>query len=274
VGSGFQSTVARRSDGSVVAWGDNSLGQCDVPSLPPGLQYAEISVAAWYGPSPWNDIGSNAVARRSDGSVVAWGHTPYVQFDVPALPPGLSFHEVAAEGVSSVAVVGPAPPFTITAFCFGEGAVVPCPCNNTGQPGHGCDNSISTGGALLEGSGQALLSSDTLVFAASNERPTAFSLFWQGGSEIAPRPFGDGVGCMGPPLKRMYFHNAVGGTVTAPQGADLSVSARSAAVGDPIAPGAIRIYHVFYRDPDPVFCPDPLGSTFNVSNGLRVLWGR
>jgi hypothetical protein len=78
---------------------------------------------------------------------------------------------------------------------------------------------------------------------------------------------------MGAPLKRLYFHSAVAGTATAPQGADLSVSARSAAVGDPIAPDSIRIYHVFYRDPNMVFCPDPAGSTFNTSNGLRVLWG-
>jgi hypothetical protein len=111
------------------------------------------------------------------------------------------------------------------------------------------------------------------MFTASNERPTAFSLFWQGGSETASRPFGDGVGCMGPPLKQMYGHNAVGGVVSAPQGPDLSVSARSAALGDPIAPGTVRIYHVFYRDPDPTFCPDPLGATFNTTNGLRVLWG-
>jgi hypothetical protein len=30
-------TVARRSNGSVVAWGDNWWGQCNVPALPPGL---------------------------------------------------------------------------------------------------------------------------------------------------------------------------------------------------------------------------------------------
>jgi Tol biopolymer transport system component len=174
---------------------------------------------------------------------------------------------------SDVFVHDRGPGFAITPFCFGDGSVGPCACDNLGQPGHGCDNSISTGGALLSGSGQALLSADTLLLTASNERPTAFSLFWQGGTEIAPRVFGDGVGCMGPPLKRMYGHNAAGGTVTVPQGADLSVSARSAAVGDPIAPGSIRVYHVFYRDPDPVFCPSPFGSTFNTTNGVRVLWG-
>ena len=55
-------TVARRSDGSVVAWGDNTYGQCNVPALPAGLTYVEIAAGC-----------SHTVARRSDGSVVAWG---------------------------------------------------------------------------------------------------------------------------------------------------------------------------------------------------------
>ena len=36
-------TVARRSDGSVVAWGDNAYGQCNVPALPAGLTYVEVA---------------------------------------------------------------------------------------------------------------------------------------------------------------------------------------------------------------------------------------
>ena len=105
----------------------------------------------------------------------------------------------------------------------------------------------------------------------SNERPTASSLFWQG-SQNEARAFGDGVGCMSAPLERLYFHNAVGGVVSAPQGSEPSVSARSAALGHPILPGSIRVYHVFYRDPQANFCEWPLGSSFNVSNGLRVVW--
>src|SRR5262245_37244133 len=37
VAAGAYYTVARRSDGSVVAWGYNDFGQCDVPALPAGL---------------------------------------------------------------------------------------------------------------------------------------------------------------------------------------------------------------------------------------------
>jgi hypothetical protein len=126
---------------------------------------------------------------------------------------------------------------------------------------------------VLAGSGHARLSDDTLQLIATNERPTSFSLFWQGGTEIPPRVFGDGVGCIGAPLKRLYSQSAIGGMVQAPHSTDLAISARSAAAGDPIAPGSVRVYQVFYRDPDPNFCSSPKGATFNTTNGLRVLWG-
>src|SRR5262245_42493116 len=63
VAAGGSHTVARRSDGSVVAWGRNDYGQCIVLPLPPGLSYVEVAAG-----------GAHTVARRSDGSVVAWGY--------------------------------------------------------------------------------------------------------------------------------------------------------------------------------------------------------
>src|SRR6188474_681826 len=64
VAAGSGHTVARRSDGSVVAWGRNDFGQCIVPALPVGL--TNVEVAAGYG---------HTVARLSDGSVIAWGYS-------------------------------------------------------------------------------------------------------------------------------------------------------------------------------------------------------
>src|SRR5262245_14030303 len=55
--------VARRSDGSVVAWG---LGVGTVPALPPGVSYVEVAAG-----------GHHTVARRSDGTVAAWGDNFY-----------------------------------------------------------------------------------------------------------------------------------------------------------------------------------------------------
>src|SRR5262249_34996499 len=41
-----------------------------------------------------------------------------------------------------------------TSFCFGDGTqTTPCPCNNSGLAGHGCNNSVNTGGAVISGAG-------------------------------------------------------------------------------------------------------------------------
>ena len=85
VAAGGQHTVARRSDGSVVAWGYNDYGQCNVPALPAGLTYVEVAAGS-----------GHTVARRSDGSVVAWGDNGCGQCNVPALPAGLTYVEIAA----------------------------------------------------------------------------------------------------------------------------------------------------------------------------------
>ncbi|MCA8950722.1 MAG: hypothetical protein KDE27_14565, partial [Planctomycetes bacterium] len=72
IAAGIFHSLARRSDGSVVAWGDNSFGQTIVPALPAGLSYVEVAAGAYH-----------SLARRSDGSVVAWGRNTFGQADVP-----------------------------------------------------------------------------------------------------------------------------------------------------------------------------------------------
>jgi hypothetical protein len=64
---------------------------------------------------------------------------------------------------------------------------------------------------------------------------------------------------------------ASGGSITAPQPGDPSVSARSAALGDPIAPGSTRWYQVYYRDQS-VQGGCPNGMTYNLTQGLIVVW--
>jgi hypothetical protein len=66
--------------------------------------------------------------------------------------------------------------------------------------------------------------------------------------------------------------NASAGIVSAPTGTELSASARSAVLGDPILAGETRIYQVYYRDASLSFCPAPTGNTFNVSQALWILW--
>src|SRR4030095_6095354 len=43
VSAGAFHSAAPVSDGSVVAWGNNTYGQCTVPALPPGTTYVDVS---------------------------------------------------------------------------------------------------------------------------------------------------------------------------------------------------------------------------------------
>jgi hypothetical protein len=78
--------------------------------------------------------------------------------------------------------------------------------------------------------------------------------------------------CVGGTLKRLYVKAASAGSVSAPQPGDPSITARSAQLGDPIAPGSSRHYQVYYRDPGLAFCTPPQGNGFNIGNALEVVW--
>ena len=156
-------------------------------------------------------------------------------------------------------------------FCASDSVATPCPCANQGIPGHGCDNSASTGGSRLTVAGTA--SPDTIALSVVGELPTSLTIFLQGDSEISGGvPFGDGVRCIAGAIKRLYVANANGGAVSAPGAGDPSITAQSAALGDPIAPGSTRSYQTYYRDPSLAFCPFPQGNGWNVSNGVRIAW--
>jgi hypothetical protein len=157
-----------------------------------------------------------------------------------------------------------------TLYCFGDGSVAPCPCHNSGQLEHGCENSASTGGAVLASAGHT--HPDTVVLAVMHELPSALSIYLQGDASLAPVPFGDGLRCAGGSLKRLYVQNASGGVGSVPAPGDPPISTRSAELGDPIAPGSVRYYQTYYRDPNPSFCPSPTGNTWNVTNGVRIQW--
>ena len=132
VAAGRDHSLARRSDGSVVAWGDNSNnGQCNVPPLPPGLSYVQIvagrlsslarrsdgSAVEWDGQErraaapgrthlcrhPRRE--SHSVAKRSDGSLIAWGQNYSGQCNIPPLPGGLTVVGIAAGGHHTAALL-------------------------------------------------------------------------------------------------------------------------------------------------------------------------
>ena len=157
-----------------------------------------------------------------------------------------------------------------TAYCGGGTTfLTSCPCGNPGGVGRGCNNSINTGGGLLTASGTSSFSGDTLHFVQSGELASSLSIFLQGNANAANGiVFGDGVRCATGTLKRLYTHNASGGTVQAPVGGDPNVHTRSAALGDTITTGSARYYQVYYRDPNLAFC----SAGFNVGNAQAVTW--
>jgi hypothetical protein len=157
----------------------------------------------------------------------------------------------------------------------GVGGVSACPCGNPpAGAGRGCNNSSNTGGAQLGASGIARLTYDSVRFTTSGETPSATSIVLQGDAlNAGGATFGQGVRCVAGSLKRLYVKSASGGSIRAPSPSDPRVHARSAALGDPIAPGMHRFYGVYYRDPQ-VLGGCPATSTFDVTQQLDVLWSQ
>lgn len=159
-------------------------------------------------------------------------------------------------------------------FCFGDGSLATqCPCGNNASAGHGCLNSdfFSTGGiAWATGASNP----DTVAIAGAELRVGIACIVLQGSAAIpAGTPYGDGVRCVGGTLKRLYTKSTdANGMVVAPELGEPSITARSAAVGDPIAPGSLRHYQIWYRDAKPAFCAPPAGDAWNVSAGVTVSW--
>jgi len=61
VAAGGGHSLGLKQDGSIVAWGDNGSGQCNIPSPNSGF----IAIAAGW---------SHSLGLKQDGSIVAWGH--------------------------------------------------------------------------------------------------------------------------------------------------------------------------------------------------------
>ena len=161
----------------------------------------------------------------------------------------------------------------MTNFCDpGTGPVMACPCSNPPAGGGlGCDNSSLTGGGSVSATGNPTVGSDTLVITTAGQVDSP-SIVLQGDATVPGGAIqGQGVRCVGGSLFRLYIKFGVGGSISAPQGGDPTVSAAAAALGDVITPGSTRYYSVYYRDPT-VLGGCPATSTYNTTNAGEVLW--
>jgi Tol biopolymer transport system component len=158
-------------------------------------------------------------------------------------------------------------------FCGAETFGQDCPCSNAGDVARGCDNSDNTHGAWLADFGSASLSSDSLVIVATGATANSRSFLVQGTAGTAARPLGEGMSCLGPGARRLYVRNSTaGGGLPLPGTGDLSVSARSASLGDPIPAGTTRFYQLHYHDAAPFYCGLHRDGLWNVSSGIAITW--
>jgi hypothetical protein len=257
IAGGDEHCLARRSDGIVVAWGYDGYGECGVPPLPPGTTYVDIAATNYH-----------SVARRSDGVIVGFGNYFQGKRYLPELPAGLKYVGVYTDGVGLFEGC----PTCYAGFCDGDtqNAEAPCPCENPGASDHGCNNSASTGGAHLAAHG--VVDPDRVVLAVSGEIGSSSSFFLQGTSVIGTAAvLGDGLRCIGGRLTRIAVRTANAGSTSYPMSGDPSITARSAALGDPISAGQLRYYQVLYRDPGPGLC-NSRSASLNTSNAVLVAW--
>jgi hypothetical protein len=148
-----------------------------------------------------------------------------------------------------------------TPFCFGTASS--CPCGNGGGMSAGCENSFSTGGGKLEGSGTPQISADTVVLNATQLPSGTTALFFQGATALSGIAFGDGLRCAGGTTIRLGTKVANGGACSYPGAGDPSVSVKGQ-----ITSLGTRYYQTWYRNAA-AFCT---ASTFNLTNGLSILW--
>jgi len=152
-----------------------------------------------------------------------------------------------------------------TAMCSGyPGTACPCGNHSTNGADEGCLNSLGIGGKLV-GSGTSSLAADTLVLTGTR-MPNASCLYFQGSLSMNGGLgvlFGDGLRCAGGTIWRIGMKMNSGGASQYPGVGDPPVSVR----GNVSSPSA-RTYQVWYRNAAG-FCT---ASTFNLTNGLWVLW--
>jgi hypothetical protein len=171
--------------------------------------------------------------------------------------PGINNGDIEA-ATMTVPTGGP-----VQVLCAGDGSSIACPCA-AGGFGNGCPNSLFAGGANLATTGNANVSSDTLVLRGTS-MPNATCVYFQGMSFVSPFVIDDGIMCTGGTIIRLGSKLNAGDQSQYPSGGDPSVSVRGAI---PAAGGETRMYQAFYRNAA-AFCTP---STSNRTNGLRITW--
>ncbi len=240
-----------------------------VPGLVPTVVRAHVYDNAPYYITAYDEVWLE-VAVDGGGSFtrpMRWSGGQVFRGEIPGELAGLVRYRVVArdeygnEGVSTVRSYGAG---TVGApSCAGDGeSGVACPCGNESLEGagEGCRNSQGHG-AVLYATGSASLAADDLVLRAFHARPHQPALFVQG-VPTAGQPFSDGLLCLGNPSERLDWR-----TLDVAGAAD-SLGTSIASAGNVLAPGTVRGYQLWYRDPALSVC----GTGSSFSSGVVITW--
>lgn len=156
---------------------------------------------------------------------------------------------------------------TFVPFCLGTESA--CPCGNEATAIGGCNNSFSTGGSVLSGSGTPSVGADTVTLTATGLPPFSQALFFQGDVTVAAglgEPLGDGLRCTEGVLIRLGLRTGGSGSVSLGEfiPGDPSIAFR----GGLPAEGGTRHYQALYRD-NGAYCT---ASNVNLSNAITIDW--
>lgn len=247
---------------SCIRWGPSGPGVISADPLFLDAAAGDVRLSPV---SPCIDAGSNAEVPAALASDLAGALRFVEQAGMPDTGAGTApLVDLGAYEVQ--------PSFQIP-FCAGDGSVLACPCGNFGFATRGCDNSSAgTPGALLTGIGTTV--PDLVSLHATGLVPGPAGILLQSQTNGAGTLFGDGILCVSGSLTRLYTHPVSASVQVLPDPAagDPPISVRSAALGDPIPPGQIRYYQLYYRDLAAGFCAAPTGATWNLTNGLILHW--
>ena len=173
-------------------------------------------------------------------------------------PPGL---EITGD-ISSVATIIVSNGPQVGGYCFGDGTGTPCPCGATGAPGSGCANTGSANGALLVGSGNALLSNDTFQLQITGIPGNKPGLVLRGMNQVNGIQAGDGLLCTLGQTARSHVQITSAGSTLYTNFSGQSFGATS------YGAGVVTNYQFWYRDPTNT-CS---GGGFNFTNAYAVVW--
>ncbi|MBL9033104.1 MAG: hypothetical protein JNM80_15510 [Phycisphaerae bacterium] len=99
VSSGWEHSLAIRSDATLIAWGSNQFGQTTIPAALQGKKVRAISAGYYHSLVIIHHLG-----HSDDGTVVAWGRNQFGECIIPSGLVGQAVVSIAAAELWSVAV--------------------------------------------------------------------------------------------------------------------------------------------------------------------------